>query len=728
MALCEFRILLVLGLTVLLASAACADENAYLSYLKNAPEFQPIQHSPADMPPRWNTWIYMPWRYQSSIGTGDKGGEFCRDYGFNGGFVDHGEGPLDWFEKWNLRFYNDHAASKGFLHLRGAQEEKNFRQFFGDAQAIRSGTDGPQPLDEALFAKLSQIVTERVEHLKASPMRVAYALDDEISWGAFVLPIVWRINDDDEAYARWLSLYYGNDAPAPQFVAPDFILPQLDRKLKDIDFSPLLDRLSYNDSAWAVFIGRLVDCANAADPDTPCGFVGGQSPSIFGGYDYTKLSRKIQFIEAYDLGSSQAIIRSFNPQNSMPVVTTHFHSDTAGVGADIWQSWYYFAHGNRGMIGWVENWFDGETPRPWLKEYSPTLKELGAVQGPKLAGARWIHDGVAIYYSHPSIQVSWCLDIEPHGKTWTNRRGDFKLGTSHTVRKAWENILNDAGLQYNFVSYRDVAVNGVPPEYKVLILPACYALSDVEAARIREFAENGGAVIADFACGLFDQHGKGRDTGALDSLFGVTHSGELTKAGLFGGSLWTESDQDAGYGFKSYRELLDIVPSTLKDGFAVAEKDLPVGTVTKAGKGTAVYLNLSPLRYLQYRQEGHADSRSREAFVSHIAAAGVRPWVSVTSDGKRPQNAEVTYWSSGARTYVFVVQNIPLGGSEAGGPMTEGPAAGEMPLDIEFAAPVKNVINERTGAALGDGAKFTLPFNTVEAVFLSFEGPPPEGV
>ena len=66
---------------------------------------------------RWDTWLYMPWRYRWTIGTGEEGGRFCRDYGINGGFTDHGEGPLDWLDRWNLRFYNDHTAGKGDLYL-----------------------------------------------------------------------------------------------------------------------------------------------------------------------------------------------------------------------------------------------------------------------------------------------------------------------------------------------------------------------------------------------------------------------------------------------------------------------------------------------------------------------------------------------------------------------------------------------------------------------------------
>jgi hypothetical protein len=698
-----------------------ADEDAYLRYVRTAPEYRAVKQDPAVMIGRWDTWIYMPWRYQWSIGTGDAGGEFCRRYSINGGFTDHGEGPLEWLEKWHLRFYNDHTAGKGFLYLSGANKQSNFKKYQRNARAIRSGVNGPQPLDQALLDKLKKLVTRNVNHLKKSPMRVAYALDDEISWGAFVVPLPWRVNDDDAAYARWLDTYYGGQAPPARYVTPDDMLPLLGRSLGQMDFSPLLDRLSYNDSVWANFLGALVECANQADPVTPCGYVGGQSPNIWGGNDYAKLMKKIQFIEAYDLGSAQAIVRSLSPANALPQVTTHFHSPQRGTANDIWQSWYFFAHGNRGMVGWVEGWFDGNRPRPWLDAYRPTLKELGEVQGPKLVGARWIHDGVAIYYSHPSIQVSWCLDIQPHRATWVNRGSDDRLGTSHVVRKAWEHILTDAGIQYNFLAYDRLITAGVPEEYRVLILPACYALSDIEARRIEDFCRRGGTVIADFAAGLFDQHGKGRQRGALDDLFDVRHDSTETSKDFFAGKLWVETDQDAGYYFKQYAQLFATQDCRLHDGFAIAERRLALRQVRPVGKGKAVYLNLSPARYLQYREEGMATDEHCRVFLEPVLAAGVKPWITVTSAGKRPANLEVTYWTLKGRTLVFVVQKAATTGSSTGGGGAENLASRILPIEIELPPGFKDVVDERTGRHLGPGNKFSLEFNTTEAVFISFQ-------
>ncbi|HYG64244.1 MAG TPA: beta-galactosidase trimerization domain-containing protein, partial [Thermoanaerobaculia bacterium] len=611
--------------------------------------------------------------------------------------------------------YNDHTAGKGdlFLMVQGQDLQPQLRE----PKAIR-----PRPLDRALREKLEATIAANVRAIRRSPLRVAYALDDEVSWSVLSRPIPWRIHGDDGDYRRWLHSVYGRGAPGVQIVGPDFALEQLGRPLGRLDFSPFLDRMSYNDSVWANLLGALVERCHREDPSTPCGFVGGQAPGLWGGYDYAKIARKVQFIEAYDLGSSAEILRSFAPD--IPRVTTHFHKDQRSPGNDRYLAWRYFAHGHRGMIGWVdESWFEGGRPRPWLDRFRPALRELGGVQGPKMVGARPLDDGIALYYSHPSIQVSWILDAEAHGKTWPNRNEDHRLGTSHNVRRAWTWLLEDAGLQYRFLAYDQVVTGGVPADVRVLILPACYALSDVESRHIAGFAAAGGTVIADFAPGLFDQHGKGRLRGALDDLFGVRHDGTETRADFFGGRLWVETDQDAGYSFRRYRELLETVRPRLHQGYAIAERNLPVGTARQVGKGRAVYLNLSPQRYLMEREERTATEAHRRVFLEPVFAAGVAPWIRAKADRAIP--LEVTYWSKQGRTLVFVIQNVPVSGSSTGGGGAEGLVEAVVPVEVRLSMPVRDVRDERTGRKLPDGDRFTFQLDTTEAVFFSFAGEPP---
>ena len=724
----------------LLISLACGraaprliePDDAYLAYIRQAPEHRRVRQDPAITQGRWDTWLYMPWRYRWHVGTGRRGGELCRRYGINGGVMDRGVGPLDWLERWGLRFYNDHTAGKGALYLL-PEHLKRAGYDLRDPRAVR-----PRPVTPGLERELGSTIAENLALVRRSPLRVAYSLDDEISTGSFVRPIPWRINADDQAYERWLRTYYGGRPPKARYVGPDEVRGELQGTLAEIDLSPFLDRMTYNDSVWADFLGRLVERCNREDPSTPCGFVGGQAPNLWGGYDWAKLARKVQYVEAYDLGSAPEIVRSLSP--GIPRISTHFHDDRRGVGNDVWMAWHHFAHGNRGMVGWVEGWFlpDG-TPRPWLERFSLTLRELGGVQGRKLVGARRLHDGIAIYYSHPSIQVSWMLDAEPHGRSWPNRNQDHRLGTSHNVRRAWEMLLNDAGLDYDFLAYDEVVLHGVPARYKVLILPAAYALSDVEARHIAGFAAAGGTVIADFACGLFDQHGRGRSRGALDDLFGVRHDGSETREDFFGGRLWVETDQEKGFGFRRYRELFDTaspklwppLPRSGGEGgrnrsFAIAERRLPVGSSRRVGKGRAVYLNLSPQRYLMYRQEGTDTEQHRRTFLHHVLAAGAVPWIKAAPLGKGPHpKLETVVWSKGGRTLVLILQNAALVTSPNGGSAAEDLVEARIPVRVQLAGPVTGTVDERTGEPLPDGDRFQMELDTTEALFLSFHGDAP---
>ena len=726
--------------TVLHAIALCglfqphlqaAAATPYEEYVRTAEEFRPVKQEKAWALKAFPSWTTMPWTYQWHIGFTEESGKWSVEHGYNGAFIDRDDiaaegsqtGRLDWINQFGLRFYMDHAADKGLLHLwDGDKMKPHLAELHGTG--VR-----PVPLNEATRMKLEGFLKKNIGAVKSSPNRSAYALDDEPSWGHFVHPTMWQVTDDATAYPKWLGQVYGPSAPKrDKWISYDDIRPMLATwSVKEFDASPLMDQWSFNDSVWVNLIGKLVETSNAIDPATPCGIVGGQAPSAFGGYDYAKLMRKVQFIESYNLGSSQALIRSFNPHNALPAVTSMFHRSSDD---DIWQTWYYLAHGNRGHIGWVEGWFDGKTPKPWHAEVAPTFLEAGKKIGPLMTGAEWIHDGVAIYYSHSSIQLGWILDAEAHGKTWVNRNSDERLSSSNHVRHAWENMLRDAGMQFSYVSYVDVIQRGIPSEYKVLILPACLSFSDAEARQIRAFCERGGTVIADYLPGVWDQHGKGREGGgALDELFGAKHDPEMRAADVFGGKLWVEVDQDANFSWKSYEEFLSNQNTALKDpsGFHVAVRSMPVNQSRAVGKGRAVLMNLSPQWYNAYRVADADPAGKGKIFMQHLTAAGIRPWVRIKNAGEREHGYEITYWSKAngtpkerSRVILFLCSNPEITGTSLGGGNSEGLKTQVTPVTLEFAAAITEVRDERTGAKLANGREFKFDWKQNEAVVMSF--------
>jgi hypothetical protein len=707
-------VLCVFAASPLLAQAA---EDPYAHYLQTSRDFQPVPQDPTVLLKAWPNFIYMPWTAKWTIGYDQASGQWSLDHGYNGAFIDRqpSAAKLAWINQFKLPFYVDHTANKGYLHLwDGGAVKPHLKELSGTG--LR-----PYPINDALKLKLQSIIKKNITANFSSPYRAAYALDDETSWGHFVHPTMWQITDDKSAYPRWLKEIYGGvSAPKrDQWVSYSDILPHLSTwSIADFDASPLMDQWTFNDAAWCNFIGDLVTYANSIDPATPVGIDGGQEPSAFGGYDYARLMRKIQFIEAYNLGSSQAIIRSFNPHNAIPAVTTHFHRN---VDDTIWQAWYYLAHGNRGFIGWVQGWFDDKTPKPFHDQIAPALKEVEHLS-PLLTGATWQHDGIALYYSHPSIQLGWILDAQVHRKNWTNRNGDHRLGSAPNVRHAWENMLRDSGLQYNFLSYIDVVQHGIPAEYKLIILPATLCLSDAEAARLRDFVKNGGTLIADYLPGLWDQHGVGRKTGGvLDDVFGIRHDPALKSADVFGGKLWVELDQEANFYWKTYQSFLTTNNTCIKDesGFDKAVRNMPVAYVNHFGKGTAIMMNLSPQWYNAYRAAGEEAARHRDVFLKHL---GIQPTIRLT--GQDAFGYEITRWQKDGRTLCFVTLNPEITGNETGGGNSASLKSATCHIQLTFNTPLHHARNERTGAALPDDAA-SLPFDWKqnEAIVISYDSP-----
>ncbi len=704
-------------------------QDAYEKYVKTSKDFQRVKQDKAWCLKAWPSWTYMPWSYQWTIGYDDAAGEFCKEHGYNGAFLDWGRttardgtDKLAWINKFKLRFYMDHTAAKRYLHLwDGGQVKPHLGQVHGAGVRVK-------PVNAEMKKTLKGYIRKHVGNVISSPQRAAYALDDEISWGHFVHPCMWRVTDDAGAYQDWLKEVYGPDAPKRDgWITYEAVRPKLKEwSVATFDASGLMDQWSFNDSYWNNFLGELVEFANEVDPATPCGFVGGQSPNAFGGFDYAKVMRKVQFIESYNTGGSQAVIRSFNPHNALPTVTTHFHKNARDT---IWQVWYYLAHGNRGFIGWVQAWFDGKQPKGWHAQVGPHYRQAAEKIGPLMSGAEWIHDGVAVYYSHPSIQLGWILDAEAHGSTWVNRNDDHRLGSAHLVRQAWENMLRDEGLQYSFLSYADVIRKGIPSEYKVLILPACLCLSDAEARRIEEFCRAGGTVIADYMPGLWDQHGKGRPAGgALDEMFDVKHDPQMRAGDVFGKRLWVEADQDANYSYKAYQELLTKRNTCIKhdSGFHKAVREMGVARVREYGKGKAVLLNVSPQWYNAHRVAGHAQAKARrQVFMKHVKAAGLKRWVDVENAGEKEHGYEITYWAKGGRTIVFVCFNPEIRGTMLGGGNAAGLKTETVPITLRLARKVAGARDERKQQGLGDGDRFRFRWKMNEAVVMSFAGSPP---
>jgi hypothetical protein len=494
-----------------------------------------------------------------------------------------------------------------------------------------------------------------------------------------------------------------------------------------------MDFKQFMDFQFAQVLAELTRYTNVIDPDIPAGFVGAQGPGPWGGFDYAKLSRVIQWTEAYDIHGLNEILRSFWNDERRPIMKTFF--STKDPKLDSWFLWYYMLHGNQAVIAWPEEWFRSGAAEiaPHILANKNTFEEIqGRVSEPIVSPkAVFDPDPVGIYYSHPSIQAGWVMDAIVHGKNWVNRTGsiDSRNQTMGILRNVWCKVLEDLGFQYDFISYLDVEEEMVKlnKKFKVIILPKTVCLSDKEAQALKEFVHDGGILIADYLCGMMDQHGKGREKGILDDLFGIVRD---ETAGYMNGVGLTEIDGEKyqkpfldrfSYYEEAYRyrDILVFERGTKhRSGCKAVEIKRFLGKFhqnsvvieNQFGKGRTFYLNLSPLEYWAPEKRFSKYGRNFRKIVSGIMdTVGLYPRLKIYESGRVINMIEPLYWRNRNRHYVALIKN-PTEQKELSrlGNLLEiqGITGQEVQIRLEFKDPIRGLINLRTEKKIGPGRIF----------------------
>ncbi|HYA41278.1 MAG TPA: alpha-amylase family protein [Syntrophobacteraceae bacterium] len=633
-------------------------------------------------------------------------------------------------------FYVDHAAGKGYLYLREDDKKKIAR--------LRGIPVRPNSLiDPATMNAMKNLMLDHITRARQGPV-VAYAFDDEISLYSLTSP-----SDVDghplniDGFRKWLAARYpdidslnrewGSRFPSFQEVQPsgfDQVRKSEKEPLTTWNLSPWMDWRTYMDVHFSQVLAELTKYANSLDPATPAGFVGAQQPSPWGGYDYSRLADSVQCMEASDINGANEILRSFWGQDR-PHLQTFFSSKNPRV--DAWFLWYCLAHGNRGVIAWPEGWFEAGKTADHISRCASTFKEVQSDISKLIIDSEFLHDPIAIHYSHPSIQVSWAMDATVHGSSWINRSSsmDDENSVSGLNRLAWLKLLEDLGYQARFIREKDLLQKNLYEQgYRVLILNHSLALSGSEADAVAAFVKSAGMVIADEGTGLFDEHGKARARGILDELFGVSQHPEK---GFLGGSELTEVNGEK-YDQSDFRKRLTTGNALLYHGIPLfgrgveANGGIPDATISGSAavvrkstqKGITLFLNLSPVEYLleRYRAGG---ATWRGLLSNELTKAGLRPRVTLKENGTPAIAVETLFWRNGNRTVLCVVKN-PVGHSALNPLWKEELTRVEsVKLGLQFADRVKDLVNERTKNKLGDGESFEDGFRPWEANVYSFE-------
>jgi hypothetical protein len=461
--------------------------------------------------------------------------------GIDGGqYVGRNRTTPEFLLKNDLRWYAENIATDFFSAYHRYFPDRDNGWFFQQARLAHQREPSslepfkrhPSLSDREWLQKIHDRLVESARFF--APYRpFFYSLGDETGVGE--LEAAWDFDFSDQSLVpmrEWLRQRYGTLAALNQqwgttFASWDVVMPMTtDEALKrsDDNFSAWSDFKEWMDICYANALQMGSDAVHSVDPEAYVGIGGGQMPG-WGGYDYARITKALTAIEPYDIGSNIEIIRSLNP--AMAVLTTAFAHGP-------WEKqrvWYELLHGNRGLILWDDKseYLDkdgGVEERG--REAGTYYNELRNGIGALVINSRRQADAIAIHYSQPSLRVEWLLESRPRGSAWAMRspRAERTENDFLRLRESWCRLIEDAGLQYNFVSYDQVEqAELLRSGYRVLILPRSSALSAVETQAIREFVAHGGVLLADGEPGAFDEHGRRLQHAQLADLSGkIVHA------------------------------------------------------------------------------------------------------------------------------------------------------------------------------------------------------------
>ncbi len=572
------------------------------------------------------------------------------------------------------------------------------------------------------------------------------------------------------AFAKWEDVIpYTNDETRivnmPEYKARMQRMLSEDKKLFTIpwdkrtppgqrNYSSWADWRSFQDTAWAEVLSDMARGMRVNDPGTPIGILGAQAPSAYGGYNYDKLFRSaMNWIEAYDIGCSKEIVRSFNkrlPAEQRWVISrTHFPGGDGGV----YSTWYYLMMRDSSNVIWQlfnpaeGGFFEGEdTMKPTEKAITlrDTFLEVTDGIGKAFMESEEPAYPIAIYLSHSSVQAHWMIDSESDGATWVKRFGSWegRNNSQNNNNFGWTKLLDDLGYRYDFVGKShllagDLATRG----YKVLILSKAIALGDDEAAAIRAFAEAGGTVIADTMTGTMDGHCRSRPgfTGALDGFFGIRRANYDLSEG-YKEDVWPVPCFQ--YAPAAAGDLVFTDPADpLAKGYAPqANFYVPEAGITAAGatahaqqggnkamflkqqgKGRSVYMAASILRYFEDRLEVGKVAAMRSVVGNLLAdVAGVPPFGRATEGGKPCNNLEFRPYSFGRDAWLYGIGvNARLIQDDLGAVKIAGLDNVE-PRDVAFSLLHQgHLYDARRGIHLGEGRSATARLVPSEGLVVS---------
>ena len=156
---------------------------------------------------------------------------------------------------------------------------------------------------------------------------------------------------------------------------------------------------------------------------------------------------------------------------------------------------------------------------------------------------------------------------------------------------------------YRNMDARVVEISKSPMKYKLLIVPGVTVMDELTASKIRNFVRNGGTAIMTSNSAVVDETGKvfaSTHPGRLSDVFGIRVAGfeeiealnELSRRSLKGNKIELTYKGKAISSESSRFDVLESKGAEILGSITSLDKDYPIITSNKYGKGKAIYIGL----------------------------------------------------------------------------------------------------------------------------------------
>lgn len=456
-----------------------------------------------------------------------------------------------------------------------------------------------------------------------------------------------------KAFREWVKPQYRdlkdlNEAYGMNFASWDEVrMASTDEARESGKWAGWADHRAFNEYSMHAFFRWLGDEARKLHPEAEISLSGTQAPTPYNGHDVWLRSQTFDNLTCYGYGQQTRMHRSFNP-GLRQIPWGGYGSFGASMHHKIWDNAFQGGHGN--AFWWFPiNLNPDFTMNPCSQAWTDAARDLLGGIGRTILASSFDDCGICVHYSQASVHASYILDAG------ANFDAD---------RSAWtEGLIEGNQLNMRFISYAQIERGDlVFPKVKVLVLPYSIAISDKEAAAIREFVHSGGTLIADMQTGIMDEHCRPRPAGALDDVLGIKRGSADIRPVLEAGQWardknWDFAPEDLGIQLQEP----GIAATTGRALYSAA--GVPGVIMNSFGKGRAWYLNFHLAKY-EVLQKNNRHGALKELAARILSMAGCSPFASVVdASGKALPLCNVYTFHRAPMHFVGILPDLAFPGT-----------------------------------------------------------------